>query len=113
MDLVPAKIRTASLALYFFIITVIGGNFNLLVEPIKEGFSRHYGPITSLRLALLLTFPAVYVIGAVLFLVSFFLMKVDLRLKPRVEKFILSRGRGGGGGGGRREEDEPDLEEET
>ena len=89
VDLAPTKIRTASLALYFFIITVIGGNFNLLVEPLNEAFSHHFGSILSLRLALLFTFPALYVIGAGLFLLSFFLMKIDLQLKPSAETYVL------------------------
>ena len=90
VDLAPAKIRTASLALYLFIITVIGGNFNLLVSPINEGFERHLGEVLSLRLTLLLTFPALYVIGSALFLLSFFLMKIDLRLKPEAEHYVMT-----------------------
>jgi MFS family permease len=90
VDLAPAKIRTASLGLYLFIITVIGGNFNLLVSPITNGFEHHLGKILSLRLTLLLTFPTLYVIGSALFLLSFFLMKIDLRLKPEVEHYILT-----------------------
>jgi predicted MFS family arabinose efflux permease len=90
VDLAPAKIRTASLALYFFIITVIGGNFNLLVAPINKAFSRHFSAVTSLRLALLFTFPALYVLGAALFLLSYFLMRLDMTVKPSVETYILT-----------------------
>ena len=90
VDLAPVKIRTASLALYFFIITVIGGNFNLLVEPIRMGFRRHFGPILSLRLALLFTFPALYVIGAVLFLLSYFLMRIDFSMKSNAEGYVMT-----------------------
>lgn len=107
VDLAPIKIRTASLGLYFFIITVIGGNFNLLVEPIKQGFALHYGPITSLRLALLFTFPALYVVGSLLFLLSYCLMKVDLSVKPKVESHVLS---GLGQKGGDAESDPEDAE---
>lgn len=89
VDLSPTKIRTASLALYFFIVTVIGGNFNLLVEPIKQGFAHHFDSTMSLRLALLFTFPALYVIGALLFLLSYFLMQIDFRLKPSAETYVL------------------------
>ena len=50
----------------------------------------------SLRLALLCTFPALYVIGALLFLLSYFLMRVDLSVKPNLENHVLSRlGQGG------------------
>ena len=114
VDLAPTKIRTASLALYFFIITVIGGNFNLLVEPIKQGFSRHFEAITSLRLALLFTFPALYVIGAALFLLSYLLMQVDLKLKPKAEVYVL--GSLNSSSSGRRRsvrEESPDLEKEA
>ena len=90
VDLAPAKIRTASLGLYLFIITVIGGNFNLLVSPIKKGFEQHLDDVLSLRLTLLLTFPALYVIGSALFLLSFFLMKIDFRLKPKVEHYVMT-----------------------
>ena len=95
IDLAPSKIRTASLALYFFIITVIGGNFNLLVPPIRKGFEQHFGDILSYRLALLFTFPALYVVGAILFLVSFYLMRVDLKRRAKVEqRYLLVNGVG-------------------
>jgi MFS family permease len=110
VDLAPAKIRTASLALYFFIITVIGGNFNLLVEPIKQGFSHHFGPVMSLRLALLFTFPALYVIGAALFLLSYMLMQIDLKFKPNAETYVLESLQSSSR---RKREEPPDLGRET
>ena len=114
VDMAPVKIRTATLGIYFFIITVIGGNFNLLVEPIKQGFGEHFGPITSLRLALLFTFPALYVIGSALFLLSYYLMKLDLKLKSMVKhqyplNGVSVEGRGEGGAGGEGAEEKEKL----
>ena len=43
----------------------------------------------SYRLALLLTFPGMYVAGACLFLLSYVLMKIDLRNRRRVQKKFL------------------------
>lgn len=111
VDLAPTKIRTASLGLYFFIITVIGGNFNLLVEPIKEGFALHFDSIMSLRLALLFTFPALYVIGSALFLLSYFLMKIDISVKSNIETHVLN-GIGQKGGLGKTDSNPEDPEDE-
>lgn len=38
IDLVPKQIRTTAIAVYLFIITLIGGNFNVLVSPLKTAF---------------------------------------------------------------------------
>ena len=60
------------------------------MEPIRQGFAQHFGSITSLRLALLFTFPALYLIGSALFLLSFFLMKLDHTMKSNVEHYVLT-----------------------
>ena len=91
VDLAPAVIRTSSIALYLFIITVIGGNFNIIVPPIQKLFKRSLDGSdealkrTSLRWALFVTFPAVYVISSLLFLLAFLLMRIDKSVKQKRE----------------------------
>ena len=89
VDLAPSKVRTATVAIYLFIITIIGGNFNLLVEPIRSGFNKHMNYIHSYRYALLLTFPGVYAISSLLFVLAFFLMRLDLMHKMRTEQALI------------------------
>ena len=90
VDLAPSKIRTGAVGMYLFIITVIGGNFNLLVDPINSGFSKHFSDLRSYQLTLLLTFPGLYVISSGLFVLTFLLMKFDLTFKTRREGGGLS-----------------------
>ena len=90
VDLAPSKIRTSAVALYLFIITVIGGNFNLLVTPIQHGFEHHgYSEHASYQWALFLTFPGTYALSSLLFLVAFFLMRFDLKQKKRLEEKMI------------------------
>ena len=49
VDLAPSKIRTAAVAVYLFIITLIGGNFNLLVSPLVDAFQNSFDKSTSYR----------------------------------------------------------------
>ena len=70
VELVPSTIRTASVAWYLFVISIIGGNVPLLVPVIKK--------VTSLRVALYILFPGLYVLGSVLFLLTLFVLKRDL-----------------------------------
>ena len=83
VDLAPTRIRTTAIAVYLFLITVIGGNFNAIVAPIKEALPG--GSTTQYRWALFITFPMVYVFSSVLFLATFFLMRLDLRIKSKTE----------------------------
>ena len=83
VDLAPARIRTTAIAVYLFIITIIGGNFNIIVPPIRNALP--YDKITQYRWALFITFPMVYVLSALLFLATFFLMYIDLWIKSRTE----------------------------
>lgn len=96
VDLAPSKVRTGAVAIYLFIITVIGGNFNLIVEPIRKGFNQHFSYLDSYRLALLFTFPGVYAISSALFVVAFLLLRLDLKHKQRVEQSMLVNEEGGG-----------------
>ena len=38
VELVPAEVRTAAVAFYFFVISNIAGNMPLLVDPVKQAF---------------------------------------------------------------------------
>ena len=50
VELVPAQVRTAAVAVYLFIITNIGGNVPLLVPPIQHSFEdRGWTKAESLR----------------------------------------------------------------
>ena len=85
VDLAPSHVRTGAVSIYLFIITVIGGNFNLIVPPIKDGLQQHLNHILSYRLTLLLTFPGVYALSSLLFILTFFVMRADLRRKKKME----------------------------
>ena len=85
VDLAPSKIRTGVVALYLFIITIIGGNFNLIVTPITDAFEEHFSTLTSYWLSLTMSFPALYALSSVLFVFAFFLMRLDLSRKERLE----------------------------
>lgn len=89
VDLAPSRIRTAAIAMYLFIITIIGGNFNLLVEPIRAGFNKHVSYLTSYRLALLLTYPGVFAFSSALFVLAFFLMRWDIKQKRKSEQTMV------------------------
>jgi len=82
IDLVPSYIRTTIIAVYLFIVTLIGGNFNLAVTAfISAGLSR--------TTALVLCFPCLYALSSVLFLLTFFVMRYDLKKKQQHDKFSL------------------------
>ncbi len=90
VDIVPTKIRTACIAVYLFIITMIGGNFNILVAPLQSGFKKTgASEDTSLRWALLITYPGVYFLSSILFLIAFFLTRIDIRRKRRVDEYTM------------------------
>ena len=80
VDLVPGVIKTASVSIYLFVITIIGGNFNLVVAPIKEALHGQY------EWALFITFPGLYLLSSVLFFCTFFLLRFDLKRKRRREE---------------------------
>ena len=88
VDLAPAKIKTGVIAVYFFIITVIGGNFNLLVVPFQNGLKKHISELASYRWSLFLTFPGLYALSSLLFVVAFFLMRLDLKHKRLVDNTL-------------------------
>ena len=61
IDLVPQELTASSVAVYFFIIQIICGNMNLLVTPLTKSL--------DLREAILLTFPGLYILSALLFVI--------------------------------------------
>ena len=67
LDIVPADLTTSSVAVYFFIIQIIGGNMPLFVTPITNGL--------SLQAAMLICFPGFYIVGALFFVVTYILIK--------------------------------------
>ena len=85
VDLAPSRVRTGAVSIYLFIITLIGGNFNLLVTPILNAIEQSLPHLLSLRITLSVTFPGVYVLSSLLFIATFFLMRSDLRKKARLE----------------------------
>ena len=66
IDLVPADLTTSAVAVYFFIIQIIGGNMPLFVTPITEGL--------NLRAAMVICFPGFYLVGAAFFGLAFVLL---------------------------------------
>ena len=87
VDLSPSRIRTTAIAVYLFIITVIGGNFNLLVAPLEKSLPTD-SKYESTRWALFLTFPGLYALSSVLFILTFFLMRIDLKIKKKREDVV-------------------------
>jgi len=71
VDIVPAIIQASVIAVFLFIITVIGGNFNVLVSVlVQAGLDR--------RWALLITFPGLYILGSFLFVITYFVLCYEL-----------------------------------
>ena len=71
VDIVPVLIQGSVIAVYLFIITVIGGNFNILVTVfVQAGLGREW--------ALLITFPGLYMLSSFLFIVTFFVLRCEI-----------------------------------
>lgn len=70
VELVPKALRTSVVAFYLFIISIIGGNMPLAVPPLKETTG-------SLRVALYILYPGLYLLSSVLFLFTLFVLKWD------------------------------------
>lgn len=89
VDLAPSRIRTAAVAFYLFIITIIGGNANLLVSPLHNGFKNQFSDLRSYQWALLLMYPGVFAISSFLFVLAFLFMSLDLKRKARLDHTVL------------------------
>ena len=83
IDISPTKIRTSVIAIYLFIITVIGGNFNVLVPPLEKGFEHHTSKYDATKWAIFLTFPCLYVLSSIIFILAFFLIRIDIKVKKK------------------------------
>ena len=68
VDLVPADLTTSSIAVYVFIIQIIGGNMNLLVTPISNSH--------GLTFALLITLPGFYLASAIIFVLPLIMLRL-------------------------------------
>ncbi|CAH1785992.1 unnamed protein product [Owenia fusiformis] len=80
IELVPWSVRTGAIAFYLFIISNIGGNVPLLVPPIQKAFQNlGYTYTPALRGALYILYPGLYVLSALLFLVTLCVIKRDIR----------------------------------
>ena len=91
LDISPQKIRTTVIAIYLFIITVIGGNFNIIVAPLQKSIKKHINgddstkELRSMQWTLFLTFPSLYALSSLLFILGFFLMRFDIKHKKKRE----------------------------
>ncbi|XP_059174698.1 protein spinster homolog 1-like [Physella acuta] len=80
VELVPSQVRTSAVAVYLFIITNIGGNIPLLVPPITKSFENSgFTKAQSLRGALYILYPGLFLLGGFLFLLTMFVVKRDQR----------------------------------
>ncbi|XP_028410997.1 uncharacterized protein LOC114533625 isoform X2 [Dendronephthya gigantea] len=70
VELAPKALRTPVVAYYGFIIDIIGGNVPLAVPPLKEATG-------SLRIALYLLYPGLYLTSSIIFLLTLFVLKWD------------------------------------
>ncbi|CAH1272328.1 SPNS2 [Branchiostoma lanceolatum] len=89
VELVPSYIRTSIVAVYLFISTNIGGNSPLLVPPLKRA--------TSLRTALTILFPGLYVAGSLLFVLTLLVLRRDLKKVQQEEEerqLLVNEGEG-------------------
>ena len=77
MDLVPLSLTSTAVAIYLFIINNIGGSLNLAV-PMLEG-------AIGLRSALIILFPGMYLMAAVLFAAALLLIFCRERIGRRRE----------------------------
>eukprot|EP00049_Salpingoeca_infusionum_P001038 m.44532 g.44532 ORF g.44532 m.44532 type:complete len:500 (+) comp10838_c0_seq2:443-1942(+) len=71
MEMVPEDLRTLTVSVYLFIITNIGGNANILIPPLKK--------VVPYKWAVFIMYPGMYCLGALLFLLTLFLINRDKR----------------------------------
>jgi MFS family permease len=80
VEVVPIPLRTTAVAVYMFVISNVGGNMPLLVPPLKNSFQRlGWDPVSSLRAALYVLYPGLYILGTVLFVAALVTLRWDLR----------------------------------
>ncbi|XP_014672430.1 PREDICTED: uncharacterized protein LOC106812934 [Priapulus caudatus] len=89
VELLPASVRTSGVATYFFIISNVGGNMPLLVPPLQTAFTNAgYSQIDSLRGALYVLYPGLYVAGSILFLITLLSLRRDVAHVARTTDFV-------------------------
>ena len=87
VDITPKSIRTTVIAIYLFIITIIGGNMNLIVTPLMSAFSNGGKPsYATMQWTLLIAFPGFYVLSSILFVLAFVLMRFDIKMKKKIDE---------------------------
>ena len=93
VELIPQEIKTTSVAVYFFIISNIGGNMPLMVPVIRPLFEKFgYLRIDALRNTLLILYPGEYVLGSALFLLTLFVLQRDIayiQVNKNLEPIII------------------------
>lgn len=62
IELVPSDLSASAMAVYLFFIHIIGGNMVLFVTPLTNSL--------NMRIALVITFPGLYIIGGLLFILT-------------------------------------------
>jgi hypothetical protein len=87
-ELVPEKLRTTGVGFYFFIISNIGGNMQTFVPSVQKFLKSSFNltDIQAFRGALYIFYPGEYVLGSVLFLLTLFVIKYDLKKIERQAK---------------------------
>ncbi len=81
IELVPSDLTTSAVAIYFFIIQIIGGNMNLLVPPIEQSLGLQY--------AMLIMYPGMYIVGALFFVSA--LLVVTFQQKKNKHAYTAGR----------------------
>lgn len=83
VELVPENLRTTGVGFYFFVISNIGGNMQLLLPPVQAAIKNSFNldkDVDALRGALYVFYPGEYVLGSALFLLTLFVLKRDLNV---------------------------------
>lgn len=62
IDMVPPDVGANAVALFFFVVNLIGGNLNLALPPLEAA--------VGLQKAMIILFPGMYIAAALLFVVS-------------------------------------------
>lgn len=81
VELVPERLRITGIGVYFFVITNIGGNMQVLVPVVQDFFASTFNLATlqAFRGALYVFYPGEYILGSLLFLITLLVIKRDLR----------------------------------
>jgi hypothetical protein len=73
VDLVPVDLTASAVAVYFFVIQIIGGNMPLLLPPVASAWDT--------RIALLVCFPGGFIAAALFFGAALLLLAVKQKSK--------------------------------